>query len=257
MSELVINGVNMLDPGMIGLKCIFSDGIHDQEGILTEVLTDGSTNPFMSERGYFYEYCRLAQGDKTPHDGSGQPVPDGVVVKVWLNGDTDYADEGVSQGSYWGEGSTITDYQIQEQPVEQATESDKTINSTIQLGTGIIQNGKNIPLEDFYKEPKPTYEELQAQVNRLRKALVTILGWREAECRDGVVGYIEAIASDALNQTPHQSLPEHDAKEIENIIPELPSYTTLTFACDSYNAFRQGFDYCVSEIRKQLRDKEG
>jgi len=227
MSELVINGVNTLDPRMIGQKCIFSDGIHDQEGILTEVLTDGSTNPFMSERGYFYEYCELALGDKTPYDGKGQPVPDGVVVKVWCDNTEGsyYERTDLSERCYWDEDTHITYYQIQEQPVEQ--EKITVVATSGEIACSICGEKVNLPLNhNCYEEQ---IKQLQAQVNRLRNKLVE---YADEDKLAGISGYgcisdpYEFI-KDVLSQNPHQSLQEHDAKVIDGLIPDINIMLTI------------------------------
>jgi hypothetical protein len=54
---------------------------------------------------------------KLPYDGKGQPVPDGVVVKVWLTF-KEHTHTKLSQHVGWTYGY-ITHYQVQEMPVEQ------------------------------------------------------------------------------------------------------------------------------------------
>ncbi len=115
--QLLINGVNMLDPRAIGLKCIFSfDGIDGHltvAGLLESVSITGRFKCLHS--GLFYEYCRIAQGDVTAYYGKEQPVPDNVPIKIW--GHNVKGKDILSQDAAWDTRYCIA-YQVQEMPVE-------------------------------------------------------------------------------------------------------------------------------------------
>ena len=112
--------IDWADKRAIGLKCyLWRISGEWKESILAEVRR-GSY--FIGEDGFDSYHCRIAQGEKTPYDGKGQPVPDGVVIDVWgvVNppdiGEMDFHSERVmSHEITWLD---VTDYQIQEMPEE-------------------------------------------------------------------------------------------------------------------------------------------
>jgi len=74
------------DNRAIGLKCIFWDD--NEENTHTSLLgeVDFKHNfSYTSQSGLNFKHIELIQGDKTPYDGKGQPVPDGVFVKIYFH----------------------------------------------------------------------------------------------------------------------------------------------------------------------------
>jgi len=65
--------------------------------------------------GMLSEHCRLTQGDKTHYDGKGQPVPDGVTIKLfWKQGVSEFSRKAWSQTVDWTGEDKYTHYQVQE-----------------------------------------------------------------------------------------------------------------------------------------------
>jgi len=129
------------DERAIGLKCWFSSK-HIYEGESASILTrvkepDDGTFLFESDDMVpLFPNCRIAQGDKTPYYGNGQPVPDEVTVRLWLTEDASHQTEGLAQDFDWsweGEGDIIH-YQVQaQQPeVEQDSFKDKPTTDLVQ-----------------------------------------------------------------------------------------------------------------------------
>ena len=59
----------------------------------------------------------MIEDERTPYDGNGQPVPDGVLVKLWreLPDRKTNSKVRLSQDVVWT-ARTITHYQVQENP---------------------------------------------------------------------------------------------------------------------------------------------
>lgn len=115
----------MLDERLMGMRFIFTypnikvtnlgelcDVVVSAKGEVT--LVDGDYNTYCAKD------CRIAQGDKMTYDGSGQPVPDGVSVKVWSNnsGPMTLTTGGLVWSDHNIRFSGITHFQVQEMPVE-------------------------------------------------------------------------------------------------------------------------------------------
>ena len=114
MDTLIINGINWLDPRMIGLKCIFDE---HYVGNLTKARLTHTGTWFTPEINHSFNTCRLLQGDKTPYDGKGHcPVPDGVMVKVWWK---DEQRTLKATHAAWHKPNVITHYQVMEQKLEE------------------------------------------------------------------------------------------------------------------------------------------
>jgi hypothetical protein len=77
------------DHRAIGMRCILRNTPHRTSviGSLSRVTIASNGNSFYIEgmnSNDTYNSCQIAQGDKTAYDDKGQPVPDDVVVKVWI-----------------------------------------------------------------------------------------------------------------------------------------------------------------------------
>lgn len=74
--ELIINGINWLDPRMIGLKCWFTPSLGGDEvlGEFAEVANFTKlvfySRKTIKEQRTAWGNCRLAQGEKTVYDGN-------------------------------------------------------------------------------------------------------------------------------------------------------------------------------------------
>ncbi|MBL4753835.1 MAG: hypothetical protein JKY52_09635 [Flavobacteriales bacterium] len=104
------------DERAIGLKVIFTNDPNFNTwatGSLHKVSVEQIHDYFFDEDGGHYKYCRLAQGDKTPYDGKGQPVPDDVMVAVWWwNGAPRILK---ATHAAWHKLNCISHYQVQEE----------------------------------------------------------------------------------------------------------------------------------------------
>jgi len=131
MNTLIVNGINWLDPRMIGLKCFFRTYESSPEwvGELSAVMQSEDTK-FCDVEGCFSNYCRLAQGEKTHYDGKGQPVPDGVLLNIWHGEHGSFDDQVLAEECYWKLGTTLTHYQAQEQKLEVEQDKCKGKNCT-------------------------------------------------------------------------------------------------------------------------------
>lgn len=143
--ELIINKVNWLDERMEDLLCWFScpELPNDQfyaPFFYAEVKPDGSVLFFCrvennqgDEEGS--PYCRLALGEKTAYDGKGQPIPDGVSVRLWVKKGLSEWSIGTLQAedACWDNSKRelpICDFQVQEQAIvsqQSAKQEDKSI----------------------------------------------------------------------------------------------------------------------------------
>ena len=76
--------IDWTDKRAIGLKCWFSEPPKPEEyrDNFIGMVQGGRFLAFMNTA---FSNCRIAQGEKTPYDGKSQPVPDGVLVTLWLD----------------------------------------------------------------------------------------------------------------------------------------------------------------------------
>lgn len=188
------------DERAIGLKCWFNDTCLKDEvlGEFKGIHSDRTyaSSPFVGEDyrdglDGFYEHCRLAQGDKTPYDGKGQPVPDGVMVKVWHFNKALVKD---SQHFVWTQKAEatnwrlVTHYQVQEQPAENeiAKESLAVFNkiyqcprcsTSMEVDETAKPSASPVTLETIarvvemlnkYKELMNTYEPFDSKLDELK-----------------------------------------------------------------------------------------
>lgn len=182
--QLIINGIDWLDPRMIGLKCWFWNNYPKESSVdvLVKVGNNAIGTPlfFTENNKDTYYSCRLAQGDKTPYDGKGQPVPapDGVEVKVWRDyfGKKLLTEIKLSQDVMWSQGS-ITHYQVQEQKVE-----------------------KKYDYQDFCRDVKEIGGE---STTRIPQSTVDELILRLDSCSNGLIYYrdlLPEVVSNADNE---------------------------------------------------------
>lgn len=116
----LINGLDWL----IGQKCVFSEsngyGYREFTSLLARVDdTNAIANPYVSSDGKGWSNCRLVQGEKTTYDGKGQPVPDGVTVKIWYDADQYPVSVGYILSTSEIPWDIVTHYQVEEQSVVQ------------------------------------------------------------------------------------------------------------------------------------------
>jgi len=103
------------DKRAISLECrVWDDDRSAGEiGKLTNFIAEGDTVTFSVNIGLYYRNIELLKGKKTKYDGKGQPVPNGVNVRVWTGGLRDDIIKSAEKW-YWGPDNlyVITHYQV-------------------------------------------------------------------------------------------------------------------------------------------------
>ncbi|NOQ30199.1 MAG: hypothetical protein GQ570_03655 [Helicobacteraceae bacterium] len=125
---------------MVRVKCVFNHEANNSKDNTDYVgefrfFNKGEPDyPYEDSVGMQFSQCRLAQGEKTPYEGKGQPVPDGVMVEAWgyKNGRQYYRSRRCAENTVW---NLVDEYQIQEQPPEE-----KQSRTTIPEGTVRVVN---------------------------------------------------------------------------------------------------------------------
>ncbi len=166
--QLIVDGVDMLDPRAIGLKYWFKQYFYSDEvaNILFRVDVAQELQFVTPPDVTSYKYCRIAQGDKTAYDGKGQPVPDGVIVRVWFDDNKEWSTEGLVENYSWHnqlKHHTITHYEVQEMPVEQEIVSKNNLIITSKQAVAIMEAG-GYTIQDTLPEFKVITTKLQSEI---------------------------------------------------------------------------------------------
>ena len=90
--------IDWTDERAIGLKVrVWDSNPDDFMDSLFSGLSNDLLCPYIASTGY-WKNIKLLEGEKTEHDGKEQPIPDDVVVRIWIDG-IKYTD--ISQDISW------------------------------------------------------------------------------------------------------------------------------------------------------------